>query len=279
MLFARRISRIERLEKHIIDIRTYLEKELLVTIVSQHQDLVSLHLEPRTLSEINPNIKFVTSKPIAINSSDHNFPEGTAVDYTRRLGLCQKVEELFGRKVAFLDVGCSGGGLVIDFLIRGHFAIGIEGSDYSKQAGRAGWGIIPNNLFTADITVPFRIQSGDDLKKFEVISSWEVLEHIKTQDLDSCFKNVYEHLADDGIFVGSIGILPSFAKPSGEPLHHTIKEPAWWMNKLQECGFKPLDPQPFHFLNFCRGNGNGYRDPNFEGDGESAGFHFVVAKR
>jgi len=38
-----------------------------------------------------------------------------------------------------MDIRCSGGGLVLDGILKGHFAIGLEGSDYSKKRQRAEW--------------------------------------------------------------------------------------------------------------------------------------------
>ena len=86
------------------------------------------------------------------------------------------------------------------------------------------------------------------------------------------------HLNDNGIFVGSIGIAPSFAKPSMVPLHVTVEKPGWWMDFLKSCGFSAMGNQPFEYLDFCRGTGNGYRDPNYRNDPSSIGFHFVVQK-
>jgi hypothetical protein len=54
-----------------------------------------------------------------------------------------------------MDLGCSGGGIILDALLRGHMAIGLEGSDVSLKQQRAEWRVIPNHLFTCDITKPF----------------------------------------------------------------------------------------------------------------------------
>ena len=49
----------------------------------------------------------------------------------------------------FLDLGCSGGQLVIDYIDRGHLGIGLEGSNYSVINKRANWPKYHNkNLFT-----------------------------------------------------------------------------------------------------------------------------------
>jgi hypothetical protein len=57
-----------------------------------------------------------------------------------------------------MDLGCSGGGLVFDFLLRGHTAVGIEGSDFSQKSQRAEWRLLNQcNLLTADITKPFQV--------------------------------------------------------------------------------------------------------------------------
>ena len=55
----------------------------------------------------------------------------------------------------YMDIGCSGGGFVYQFVTRGVFAVGVEGSDYSKKNKRSEWATIPDYLFTGDVTKPF----------------------------------------------------------------------------------------------------------------------------
>jgi hypothetical protein len=105
-------------------------------------------------------VKFVlkTNKPVAFDSPDHIVPRGTKYDNTRNMLFNKKLEALFGhRSLYVLDLGCAGGGFVKDCLEDGHFAVGLEGSDYSKKLERAEWRTIPANLFTCDITEDFSL--------------------------------------------------------------------------------------------------------------------------
>src|SRR5262249_44912073 len=114
------------------------------------------------------------------------------------------------RRLTYLDLGCAGGGLVLDFLLRGHEAFGIEGSDFSLLAQRGEWGLLPGNLFTADITKPFSLNRATDGTPIccDVLSAWEVMEHIADEDLPQLFDNILRHMKQDGFFVGSIATEP-----------------------------------------------------------------------
>ena len=86
-----------------------------------------------------------------------NFAAGTSQDNTRWQPFFEKCRRLFGEKLSLLDLGCSGGGLVADFIYNGHFAIGLEGSDFSYLVGRAEWQVLSDHLSTCDITKPFTL--------------------------------------------------------------------------------------------------------------------------
>lgn len=129
-------------------------------------------------------LQIITEHPIAYESFDHIKPHGTANDNTHYPWFVTKTQRIFGRKVKHMDLGCAGGGLVKDFIDMNHFSVGVEGSDFSFKNQRAEWKTIPGNLFTADITKPFHIIDDQDHKQvlFDVISAWEVMEHINKQD-------------------------------------------------------------------------------------------------
>src|ERR1041385_1718164 len=93
-----------------------------------------------------------TEHPVALESRDHIVPGGTMMDDTRGktfVALCAKLFiEKYNRPYAFLDLGCSSGGLVEETLklresehYRKHpiTAVGLEGSDYSLARNRAAW--------------------------------------------------------------------------------------------------------------------------------------------
>ena len=100
-----------------------------------------------------------TSHHVAADSNDHIFPRGAKNDNTRYPRFVAAIEAVLGQKLRVLDLGCSGGGMVLDFLLSGHNAVGIEGSDYSQRWQRAEWANIGDRLFTADITKPFTLHT------------------------------------------------------------------------------------------------------------------------
>jgi len=220
-----------------------------------------------------------TDHPIANDTDDHQIPWGTAQDTTRSPRFAAACERHFAGRapLTFLDLGCSGGGLVLDFILRGHAAYGVEGSDYSLRAQRAEWRLLPNNLFTADITKPFTVsgESSEARVQCDVITAWEVMEHIATEDLPQLFANVLAHLKPDGIFVGSIALGPD--DHQGASYHRTVQPQSWWGKTYLAHGLEMIDSHGFQFYDFCRGTGNGPIDGNYRDD-PSLGFHFVAIR-
>ena len=235
-----------------------------------YRDLIDLVIGEKSIRH-NKNIKLVTEHPVAYDSIDHIEPWGTIDENTRHYGFYRKCRELYGTSLSFLDLGCAGGGMVFEFALNGHVSIGLEGSDTSKVMGRANWRTIPDNLFCCNITKEFELL--DCTKKatkcFDVISCWEVLEHIPEDGLETFFLNVKKHSDDGGIFVGSISRLLSS--------HHiTVHENDWWIDKFSKYGFRilPEDEVNFEFYEFCR--------PYPEVDilrYPELGFHFVAQKK
>ena len=121
---------------------------------------------------------------------------------------------------AFMDLGCSGGQLVKDFKDLGWIAVGLEGSDYSLKHGRANWPkMAGKNLFTCDITKPFEVLSNQQPVQFDLITAWEVLEHIPPTSLDQLFRNIAGHLRSGGYFIASTTSAPDFH--DGVDLHQS----------------------------------------------------------
>ncbi len=214
-----------------------------------------------------------TEYPIALDSDDHRFPRGTANDDTHCPAFVAACERIFGGKVRHLDLGCAGGGLVKDFLDAGHFSIGIEGSDYSRRVGRAQWPLISDALFTADITKPFRVRCGADALRFDVITAWEVLEHIREDRLLGLLKNIRRHLAPGGIFVASVATFPDQDYGLGAVWHQTIQSREWWESRV--VGWLAVIPSPFTASEYVRGSGNGPDDWDAVRS-PAAGFHITA---
>jgi len=183
-----------------------------------------------------------TEHPIAVDSLDHTQPWGTANDNNTSLELIEEIENHFGgKRIAMLDIGCSGGQIVIDMHDRGHTAVGIEGSDYSLIRGRACWAEHANKqLFTCDATKPYEILEDGKPLKFDCIMSWEVIEHIKIDDLPMFFANINNHLKGNGIFIASI------SKSAGDFHHVTVLPEDVWLNKILLHHFGTVQPYPFN---------------------------------
>jgi len=176
-------------------------------------------------------IEVVTEYPVAIDSPDHLKPWGTMRDSSVLPSFNAK---LFARYdvAQLLDLGCAGGGLVESVLEDGGFAVGIEGSDYSKKRDRASWASIPGNLFTADIGHPFEVMADGDRAYFDVVTAWEVLEHLTEEGIHGLVLNVRAHLAPGGVLLASI------APREDHPWHQTVRSPGWWLDRLTSLGLE-----------------------------------------
>lgn len=242
-------------------------------------------LEAAAVEKIPSHMTIATEHPVAVHSDDHKFPRGVRNDNSRHPRFVKVIEEMFKRKVRHLDMGCAGGGLVLDFLLRGHESAGVEGSDFARKEQRAEWRVIPRHLFTADITRPFSFFGAADgsRAKFDVITAWEVLEHIPEASLAGLCSNLRKNLSEGGIFVASIATFEDRDPESGAVWHVTVKPRDWWLEAFEKHGLKAV-ASPFHVRDYVRGSGNqrvgpsGASDWNAERNPE-LGFHVVLKKR
>lgn len=217
-----------------------------------------------------------TEHPIAMASDDHKFPRGAQQDNTRYPRLCYKLEEKYGRPISFLDLGCAGGGLVFDFLMRGHDAVGLEGSDYSLRNQSFEWRLLQDHLFTCDIGKEFKITSvgEENTAQFDVITAWEVLEHLPKETLSQFLKNVKNHLKKDGYFLASVATFEDYDRETGAVYHVTVESKEWWTKVLNDAQFF-IEDGVFETKDFPRGSGNGPLDWDVV-KSPQLGFHVVV---
>ena len=197
-------------------------------------------------------IRVVTDHPIALTSNDHLYPRGTKIDNSGNWAFNARVRDLFGR-ASVLDLGCAGGVMVHSLLQQGHLAVGIEGSDYSQKHKRAQWKYLDGKyLFTADITKPFAVledavfsRSSETLSKrldFDVITMWEVIEHIKEDDLPQLFDNILLHLAPGGVVIMSVCPNPDRAYDDNQEIN---------------VDWKKHEGDPFAILEYFKRKGGG----------------------
>jgi len=169
-----------------------------------------------------------------------------------------KLYNLYPRpeQLKVLDMGCSGGGFVKACLDDGCFAVGLEGSDFSKRYRRAEWRSIPEHLFTCDVTGNFELllETESETKRlpFEVVTCWEMIEHIAEPDIARVAANVKNHLAPDGIWIMSVS--PNEETVHGVRLHQTVRPKPWWICKFAELGLEHSEPHVRYFhTQFVRG--------------------------
>jgi hypothetical protein len=203
------------------------------------------------------NITVKCEKSVASDSHDYIVPWGTIRDNSRNIRFNTKLYNLFPQwPIYVLDLGCSGGGFVKDCIDDGHLAIGLEGADYSKKSKRAEWATIPEFLFTCDITSNFEILltggSKEEVLKFDVITSWDVLEHIEEDNIGNVASNVRKHLKNNGLWILSIATTDDVIE--GVNLHRTVKPKSWWIRKFSDFGFKHIE-ECIYYINtqFIRG--------------------------
>ncbi|WP_428655417.1 class I SAM-dependent methyltransferase [Runella sp.] len=215
-------------------------------------------------------------KPLAFDSPDHLVPWGTANNNSRNYRFNEKIYQIYysyAKPLRILDIGCAGGGFVKDCLDDGCFAIGLEGSDYSKKFKRAEWATSPSNLFTCDVTENYTVSIETNGKKepvvFELVTSWELMEHIAEDKIEAVAKYIKKHLAEHGLWIMSIATVDDIV--NGVNLHQTVKPKEWWINRFEESGLYHL-PAFIDFFNtqFVRG-GTKYSGP------ASHSFHLVLS--
>ena len=227
------------------------------------------------------NLELKTKYPIAYKSNDYIVPHGTIRDNTRYPRFIKKCEMIFSDKdeLSFLDLGCSGGGMVLDAALRGHLGIGLEGCDASLLEQRAEWRLLTNNLFTCDITKPYSVQNKNtgNIFKFDIITAWEVLEHIREEELEQFLINIRNHLSDNGLFVASIANWDDIDPVTGINWHVTTKPYEWWKNRFEIAGFEVCS-EIIDLVDLARGGINHplcYKAPSENGRKDDS-FHIVV---
>jgi 2-polyprenyl-3-methyl-5-hydroxy-6-metoxy-1,4-benzoquinol methylase len=226
-----------------------------------------------------PLFSLETENPIATASADHQWPRGTASDYSRNRNFNLKLYHHFGYRsdLRVLDLGCAGGAFVKSILEDGYTAIGIEGSDFSRKLRSGAWDTCPHHLLTADITARFQLRdrAGHPMQ-FQCITAWEVLEHIPEAKLPGLLDNIARHLSGDGIFVASVDTIPDADPTIGAVYHVTLRPKPWWLDQFARCSLIECKGHPFTTQDYVRGHGRGLEDWDpAEGDG----FHLVLTDR
>lgn len=196
------------------------------------------------------SVRVFTDHPVALESTDHldALHGGAANDNSRNPHFNRKLAGLYpDRLLRVLDIGCAGGGFVRSLLDEGHYAVGLEGSDYCSSRGKFEWAALGGkNLFNCDVTRHFAVMSvgeiGTSPNYFDVVTAWEVMEHFRPAELPQVIKNVKSHLRDRGIWVMSVS-----EQNDGGHFHKTVMNRDWWLKLFSDHGLRNRDDLVRHF--------------------------------
>jgi 2-polyprenyl-3-methyl-5-hydroxy-6-metoxy-1,4-benzoquinol methylase len=223
-----------------------------------------------------PYFAMVTDYPVAVDSDDHRVPRGSTRDNSTNRAFNARLYAWLGDRpdLSVLDIGCAGGGFVRSILEDGRVAVGVEGSDASRRAQSGEWATCPHHLFTADIGRPFRLTTPDGAPaRFDVVTAWEVLEHLPEDRVPTLLANIRDHLKPGGHFIGSVDTVPDGNPLTGAVYHLTLRPKPWWLARFAVLGFSEVVDPPFQTSDYVRGNGRTIKDWD-----PSAGdaFHLVL---
>ena len=176
------------------------------------------------------NIKVITEEEFCFSEPDYKIHKNelqlscsAAEDNHTDASLIQDICSRFKNKFNCLDLGCAGGGLILDLNKneKTEICVGLDGSDgvYKHNS----WNIEENRrvLKHANLVKNFHILNDEsNIVKFDCVFCFEVIEHFREDQLDLFFKNVDRHLSDSGFFFGSIALFPDTRDSNGYHQDH-----------------------------------------------------------
>lgn len=190
-------------------------------------------------------MRIITEHPIAVDSNDHLTPHGTIHDFSDATEFCKYIHDSWPDKKTLLDLGTGTGTVVKTALEADMDAYGVEGSDAPRSQGLGAWSeLADKRLFNADLRHRFDLTIFDDesglVQKFDIITAWDVLEHMTEDTIDIVMDNIKRHSTAGTFVMATI----QFDNHNNELYHHLLKPREWWVSKFKEFGFKNKGTSP-----------------------------------
>ena len=145
---------------------------------------------------------------------------------------------LFDKEDIFiLELGSGDGNFINDCVEDAKNAVGLDGFWILDKFKPGRWALLPNNLFSCDVCRLFTMLFCGVAVKFDLITSFEFMEHLFEEDVDGTIMNIADHLKDTGYYICSI----STRNCDG---HFCIRDREWWLAKFEK--YNLIETQEFY---------------------------------
>lgn len=152
------------------------------------------------------------AKTCATDSLDNIHPKG-ALSTIGNPGFLLEMDRRLKHRPRWLDLGCAQGTLVKAARMLGWESYGIDGAASVVSPSRF--------IFNGDITEHISAS-----EPFDMVTAWEVLEHIPMESIPSVVNNIVQNLKPTGLFIASTNDEPELH--CGVDLHVTKLTNAQW---------------------------------------------------
>ena len=167
------------------------------------------------------------SNPVAVDSLDNIHPKGALTSICNKGFLLEIEKWIWPRSVSYLDLGCAQGALVKSARQLGWRAYGVDGASVTRQDC--------SYILQGDITKSIQFSG-----YLNLITAWEVLEHIPKEKLENVFNNIVSNLAMGGYFIASTS--DEAELHDGVDLHVTKMTNKEWKAFIYNNFYRVLQP-------------------------------------
>ena len=201
--------------------------EILIKLLSRKRKSMQIKLEPVQDLQftIQPNKKIINiENPEFLNPRGARY-DGISIDPK---SFINKSKKFFGKNYSHLDLGCGSGSLIYYSREENIDAVGID-NILDQKSKYAFWlSKYKNAYLNTDITKDFQIYSKEEDAKFDLITLWEVFEHIEKQDLPILIKNIAKHMNKNSLLIGSVCTIRDENPLKKSVYHKTVENKDWW---------------------------------------------------